>query len=115
MRRLLLGVPLAVALIALVSPPVAAQVVPVATSDPEPRSELIPDPRPFETTPEGCIVPAMGSLEPPCPSPRSPGDTRGNACTLPVVYLGGEPGPCPERQGPPRSRIVPLVPAGITR
>jgi hypothetical protein len=112
---------MAIALITLAAPPVAAQVVPVATIAPDPRQdldprpELIPEPRPFETTPEGCIVPAAASLEPGCPSSRSPGETRGSACTMPAVYLGGQPGPCPERKGPPQSRIVPLVPAGVIR
>ncbi len=112
---MLFAVTTAVALIGLPAPPVAAQLEPVAVIAPDPRPELVPDPKPFGTTPESCVVPAMALLEPRCPSPRSPGDTRGTACTLPVVYLGGKPGPCPERQEPPRSRIVPLDLSRVSR
>ncbi len=112
---MLFAVPTTVALIGLSAPPASAQLDPVAAVAPDPGGELVPAPGPFETPSEGCVVPALAPLEPPCPSPRLPGDTRGGACNLPVVYLGGTPGPCPERQEPPRSRIIPLDLSGLSR
>jgi hypothetical protein len=111
----LLVVATAGVLIGLLAPPVDAQVDPAAAIASDRGQELVPGPSPFEAPTEGCVVPAMAPLEPRCPSPRFPGDTRGGACTLPVVYLGGTPGPCPKRQGPPSSRVIPLDLSRVSR
>ena len=94
--------------------------VPSAVAQPEPVADvvverLVTDPFP-PPAPEGCIVPAADLLEPACPGPRSPGRLGADvACNLPVVYLGGTPGPCPERREPPESQVVPIGPDLLTR
>ena len=103
MRGAPLAALIAVVLIGLPAAPADARVDPVVPLDP------------FPTPPEGCIVPALFVPAEPCSPLRSPGETRGLACTLPAVYLGGTPGPCPEQREPPDSRVIPLVPAEISR
>ena len=90
-------------LIGLPAGPAAARVDPVVPLDP------------FATQPESCIVPAGFAFPGQCAPLRSPGRDRASACNLPVVYLGGRPGPCPPRPEPPESRIVPLVPSDLSR
>ena len=100
---MLLAVATAVVLIGLPAAPADAQADPVAHVDP------------LVATPGSCIVPALFRPGAPCSPLRSPQRGRIAACTLPVVYLGGTPEPCPEREEPPESRIIPLVPAEISR
>ena len=93
----------AVAAGALTPTPAHARVDPVVPEDP------------FASSPDSCIVPAAQAGEGPCSAPRAPDLFEGGACTLPVVYLGGPPGPCPERATPPESRIIPIGPADLSR
>jgi hypothetical protein len=96
-------------LVGLPAGPAAARVEPVAPIDP-----VVPL-DPFATQPEGCIVPAVLASREPCAPLHSPRPDRASACNLPVIYLGGRPGPCPPQQEPPESRIVPLVPSDLSR
>ena len=97
MHKVALAVAAAVALIGP-TPPAGAQVDPVIPPAPEP-----------------CIVPASYLTGQSCTSPRTPDRVRESACNLPVVYLGGRPGPCPEPEAPPDSRFVPILPQGVSR
>jgi hypothetical protein len=99
----LLAALIAVVLVGLPAAPADARVDPAVPLDP------------FPAPPEDCIVPALFVPGEPCSPLRSPGDKRGLACTLPAVHLGGTPGPCPERREPPESRIIPLMPAELSR
>ena len=78
-----------------------------------------PDPvvDPFRPpAPTGCVVPAGDLLDPSCPGPHPPGQLGADAaCNLPVVYLGGPPGPCPDRREPPESRVIPAGPDLLSR
>ena len=66
--------------------------------------------------PTGGVGPAGDLLEPSCPMPRPPGNLGPDAaCNLPVVYLGGPPGPCPDRREPPESRVIPVGPDLLSR
>ena len=87
----------------LTAAPAQARVEPVVPLDP------------FAATPDSCVVPALFAPGTPCSPLRSPERDRAVACNLPVVYLGGRPGPCPERRQPPDSRVIPLGAAGVTR
>ena len=93
----------AVVLIGFLAAPAEARVDPVVPLDPfaEPHS--------------ACVVPAVSGLGTPCGPLLSPEADRATACNLPVVYLGGRPGPCPHREEPPESRIVPLAPSELSR
>lgn len=93
----------AVVLIGLPAAPAEARVDPVVPFDP------FAEPHP------SCVVPAVSGLGTPCGPLRSPKADRATACTLPVVYLGGRPGPCPRQEEPPESRIVPLAPSDLSR
>lgn len=95
MRKLPVVVPAVLVLIALPAPS-QARVDPVVPLDP------------FPAAPDTCVVPAADLVRGPCSPLRAPDRSRGTACNLPVVYLGGRPGPCPDPQAPPESRIVPL-------
>ena len=70
---------------------------------------------PFAATPDSCVVPALFRPGFPCSPPRSLERDRAIACNLPALYLGGRPGPCPDRREPPESRIIPLGPTAFTR
>ena len=70
---------------------------------------------PFVATPDSCVVPALFRPGLPCSPLLTPERGRTVACNLPVLYLGGRPGPCPEGRQPPESQVVPLGPAGFTR
>jgi hypothetical protein len=87
---------------ALTTAPAHARVDPVVPLDP------------FAAVPDSCVVPALLARAS-CSLLRAPERDRAVACNLPVVYLGGRPGPCPERRQPPENRVIPLSPAGFTR
>jgi hypothetical protein len=93
--KLLVAVPAVLVLIALPAPS-QAQVEPVVPLDP------------FPAAPDTCVVPAADPVGVPCSPFRAPERSRGTACNLPVIYLGGRPGPCPDPQAPPEGQIVPL-------
>ena len=100
---MLLAIVTAVVLIGLPAARADARADPVAHVDP------------FAATPQSCIVPALFRSGAPCSPLRAPQRGWITACNLPVLYLGGTPGPCPESQDSPESRIIPLAPAEISR
>jgi hypothetical protein len=93
----------------------AVMAVGLTTTPAHARVDPIVPLEPFVSEPESCIVPAAHTAEGPCSPHRAPDLFEGGACNLPVVYLGGPPGPCPEREAPPESRIIPIGPTDLSR
>ena len=100
--------------LALIGLPTVPAVPAHAQADPVARVVWTAPTPPEIDPPESCVVPAA-ELRVPCGPFRSPERSGGEACNLPAVYLGGRPGPCPERQAPPESRIIPVVRSGFSR
>jgi hypothetical protein len=94
---------------------VAAVAMTLTTAPAQARVDPLVPLDPFAATPDSCVVPALFRPGPPCSPLRAPERDRAVACNLPVLYLGGRPGPCPERRQPPESRVIPIGPEGLTR